>query len=162
MTVVSNTSPITNLAAIAHLHLLQQLYGKIIIPQAVFAELTVLQNPVPGTIEVQTLPWIRVQQVVNQQQVTEFRQTVDAGEAEAIALALELSAERLLIDDAAGRAIAQEKGLMITGVLGVLLVAKQRQLIESVRPRLDTLILRAGFWVGDELYQRVLRQAGES
>lgn len=161
MKVVCNTSPITNLAAIAQLDLLYQLYVEILIPQAVYDELTALQNPVPGTVEVQTLSWIRVQRVANQSQVVEFRQTVDAGEAEALALALEVSAERVLIDDAAGRAIALELGLTITGVLGVLLMAKQRQLIAAVRPLMDALIAQAGFWVSEELYQRVLHQASE-
>lgn len=63
MTVVCNTSPITNLAAIDRLYLLHQLFGEIVIPQAVYDELTVLPNPVPGTVEVQTLSWFRVQQV---------------------------------------------------------------------------------------------------
>lgn len=78
-----------------------------------------------------------------------------------MALALEVSAERVLIDDAAGRAIALELGLTITGVLGVLLMAKQQQLIADVRSSMDSLITQAGFWIGDELYQRVLQQAGE-
>ncbi|MEH1865828.1 MAG: DUF3368 domain-containing protein [Nostoc sp.] len=161
MTVVCNTSPITNLAAIAQLDLLRQVYSEIVIPQAVYDELTALPNPVPGTLEVQTLSWIQVQKVVDQAQVVEFRRKVDRGEAEALALALEVSAERVLIDDAAGRAIALELGLTITGVLGVLLTAKKRQLIKDVRPLMDGLIAQAGFWVSDELYQRVLQQAGE-
>ncbi|QFS51768.1 DUF3368 domain-containing protein [Nostoc sphaeroides] len=127
MTVVCNTSPITNLAAIAQLDLLRQVYSEIVIPVAVYDELTALPNPVPGTLEVQTLSWIQVQRVVDQAQVVEFRRKVDRGEAEALALALEVSAERVLIDDAAGRAIALELGLTITGVLGVLLTAKKRQ-----------------------------------
>ncbi|BAZ49656.1 putative nucleic acid-binding protein [Nostoc sp. NIES-4103] len=60
MTVVCNTSPITNLAAIAQLDLLCQLYGEIVISVAVYDELTALPNPVPGTLEVQTLSWIQV------------------------------------------------------------------------------------------------------
>ncbi|MCC5632822.1 hypothetical protein LC613_35290 [Nostoc sphaeroides CHAB 2801] len=106
MTVVCNTSPITNLAAIAQLDLLRQVYGEIVIPVAVYDELTALTNPVPGTLEVQKLSWIQVQRVVDQAQVVEFRRKVDRGEAEALALALEVSAERVLIDDAAGRAIS--------------------------------------------------------
>ncbi len=64
MTVVSNTSPITNLAAVGQLNLLQQLYGSIIIPQAVYDEMAGLGYTVPGTIEVQTLPWIQTRRVV--------------------------------------------------------------------------------------------------
>ncbi|MCT7983461.1 hypothetical protein NG796_09150 [Laspinema sp. A4] len=58
MTVVSNTSPITNLAAIRQLDLLQQLYTQIVIPEAVYNELTGVETPVPGTREVQDLDWI--------------------------------------------------------------------------------------------------------
>lgn len=62
MIVISDTSVFTNLAAIGHLHLLQQLYERILIPTAVYQELTV-DPPVPGTDEVQTLEWIEVQAV---------------------------------------------------------------------------------------------------
>lgn len=161
MTIVSDTSPITNLAAIARLDLLQRIYGGIVIPKSVYDELTGVGYPVPGTLEVQTLSWISVQSVGNQEQVTKFRQTVDLGEAEAIALSLELGVDRLLIDDAAGRAIALGLGLKITGVLGVLLIAKQRGFISAVKPLVDELMHRAGFRVGDLLYQSVLRTVGE-
>jgi hypothetical protein len=57
--VISDTSVFTNLAAIAHLHLLQQLYDRIFIPTAVYQELTV-DPPVPGTAEVQTFQWLEV------------------------------------------------------------------------------------------------------
>jgi uncharacterized protein len=76
-------------------------------------------------------------------------------------LALELSADRLLIDDAAGRTIALREGLQITGVLGILLISKQRGLIDSVQPLLDNLLEQAGFWVSDGLYQWVLQQADQ-
>lgn len=159
MTVVCNTSPITNLAAIAQLDLLHQIYGEIVIPQAVYTELVV--HPVPGSSEVQTLEWIVLQSVTNSAQVAQLRQSVDAGEAEAIALALELSAERLLIDEATGRAIAQQLGLNITGVLGVLLIAKQQKRIPTVKTSLDALVQQAGFRVSPALYQSVLSMAQE-
>jgi uncharacterized protein len=161
MIVVCNTSPITNLAAIARLDLLQSIYGKIVIPQAVYDELTTVPRPVPGGVEVQTYDWISVRSVSDQTRVSIFRQDVDFGEAEAIALALELSADRLLIDDAAGRTIALREGLQITGVLGILLISKQRGLIDSVQPLLDNLLEQAGFWVSDGLYQWVLQQADQ-
>lgn len=161
MTVVCNTSPITNLAVIARLDLLHSIYGEIVIPKAVYDELTNVPNPVPGGVEVQTYDWISVRPVLDQFKVSVFRQNIDFGEAEAIALALELRADRLLIDDAAGRAIALREGLQITGVLGILLIAKKRGLIDSVRSLLDNLINQAGFWVSDELYRWVLNQAKE-
>ncbi|NMF83248.1 DUF3368 domain-containing protein [Nodosilinea sp. P-1105] len=161
MTVVSNTSPITNLAAIDQLHLLHEIYGTILIPQAVYDELTVLDRPVPGTAEVQMFDWIKVRQVSDRIQVASLRQVVDAGEAEAIALALELSAERLLIDEASGRALAESLGIRITGILGALLIAKQRGLFLSVQPLIEDLIQKAGFRLSSGLYRLVLDNAGE-
>jgi len=161
VTVVSNTSPITNLAAVGQLNLLQQLYGSIIIPQAVYDEMAGLGYTVPGTIEVQTLPWIQTRRVINRTLVTELQIEVDEGESEAIALAVELVAERPLIDDYAGRVAASRFGLNLTGILGVLLVAKHRALIPTVKPVLDDLMAQAGFRISNQLYADVLQSAAE-
>jgi predicted nucleic acid-binding protein len=161
VTIVSNTSPITNLAAIEQLDLLQQLYTQIIIPQAVYRELTNIPYPVPGTIEVQTLPWIQTQSVSNRDRVVQLLTELDEGEAEAITLALEINAERVLIDENEGRAVASGLGLNVTGVLGILLIAKNQGLIQFIKPSLDSLIIRAGFRVRDSLYTTILETAGE-
>ena len=63
MIVISDTSVITNLAAIQHLRLLPQLYTQVIIPTAVYRELVEIDPPVPGTFEVQSAEWIQVKQV---------------------------------------------------------------------------------------------------
>ena len=86
---------------------------------------------------------------------------VDPGEAGAIALDLELKATRLLIDVFAGRSLAESLGLRITGVLGVLLIAKQRGLIAEVRPLLEDLVAQAAFRVSSALYEAVLEEAEE-
>ncbi len=95
MIVISDTSVFTNLAAIRHLHLLQQLYDHIFIPTAVYQELTV-DPPVPGTVEVQTLQWLEVRSVSDRVMVEQLqnRAQLDPGESEAIALALEINALR--------------------------------------------------------------------
>jgi hypothetical protein len=85
---------------------------------------------------------------------------LDRGEAEALALAAELKADLLLIDESKGRAIAARLGFVHIGLLGMLVQAKQRGLIVAVKPILDDLIARAGFWSA-ELYQRVLQAASE-
>jgi len=159
--VVSNTSPITNLAAINQLHLLQQLYGSIIIPEAVYRELTDLDSPVPGTTEVQTYDWIEMRQVENYSLVTLLLRDIQKGEAEAIILAMELNAQLLLIDDLQARIEADSLGLKFTGLLGVLGEAKNQGLIPAVKPVLDELIVIAGFRVGRALYDRVLQDVGE-
>ena len=161
MIVVSNTSPITSLAAINQLHLLQQLYGSIIIPEAVYRKLTDLDSLVPGTSEVQTYDWIEMGQVENYSPVTSLLGYIHKGEAEAIALAIELSAELLLIDDMEARIQADRLGLKFTGLLGVLREAKNQGLIPAVKPVLNELIVIAEFRVGRALYDRVLQDVGE-
>jgi predicted nucleic acid-binding protein len=161
MTVISNTSPITNLAAIGQLNLLEKIYGRIIIPQAVYQEIAGLGYAVPGTIEVQTLSWIQTETVTNRAFVTQLQTELDWGESEAIALTVELTATRLLLDDLQARIVASRLGLNITGVLGVILIAKSRGLISSVRPVIDDLINVAGFRVSNNLYATILQSAGE-
>jgi predicted nucleic acid-binding protein len=161
--VISDTSVITNLVAIHHLHLLQPLYERILIPEAVYRELADIDPPVPGTLEVQTLDWLEVlslrdrtiaDQLQNQSQL-------DPGESEAIALALEIKAELLLIDERRGRAIATRLGLRIIGLLGILVEAKQRSLIPSVKPLMDALIATSEFRVSQLLYEQILQMVNE-
>ncbi len=155
MIVVSDTSPITNLTAIRQLDLLQRLYNRIMIPVAVYDEMVNVGKPVPGSTEVKTLPWIQTQAVVDRQRVTtiqESQEKIDLGEAEAIALALELKADLLLMDERRGRIVATNYSLQVTGLLGVIVQAKQNNLIQSVKPLLDQLIKQASFRVSDQLY----------
>jgi hypothetical protein len=159
--IVSNTSPITNLAAVGRLDLLQQLYEKVVIPQAVYQELTVPGLEPPGAKEVQTLAWIESRPVTDRALVTALETELDPGEAEAIALAIELKADLLLLDERRGRTVAARFGLRFIGLLGVLIDAKHQGYIPAVRPIMDDLVAKAGFWVSQQLYARVLQAAGE-
>lgn len=161
MTVVSNTSPIINLAAVEQLTLLQQLYGHITIPRAVFREIVVNGSGEPGAQEVQKLEWITSYTVTDRALVNSLSVELDHGEAEAIACTIELNAELLLIDERLGRAIARRLDRRVIGLLGILIEAKGRGLAPAVKPLLDSLITRAGFWVTKDLYARVLQAAGE-
>jgi len=76
-------------------------------------------------------------------------------------LALELQADDLLIDERLGRQEALRLGIPIIGILGILLVAKQRSLIPQVQPVMDALINRAGFRISPRLYQRILSLSQE-
>ncbi|MCT7959389.1 DUF3368 domain-containing protein [Laspinema sp. D1] len=162
MIIVSNTSPLSNLAVIGHLHLLSQIYPKIIIPQAVANELT---NAPPEDAAIRAVPnldWIEIQPVTHRSQVeTLLQKKLDLGEAEAIALALELNADRLLIDEQLGRREASNLGIEITGILGILVAAKARLLIPAVQPIMDALIAQAGFRISTALYIRILQAANE-
>jgi predicted nucleic acid-binding protein len=162
--IVSDTSPITNLAAISQLDLLQKPYTGIIIPIAVYNEMVKVDKIVPGAVEVQTLPWIQKQAVVDSQRVIliqETQESIDLGEAEAIVLALELKADLLLMDERRGRIVATSYGLQITGLLGVLLQAKRKMLIPSVKILMDQLMEEADFRVSGKLYTAIIQSAGE-
>ncbi len=158
MIVISDTSVITNLAAIQQLDLLPQLYDRVLIPTAVYAELVNLDAAVPGTLEVQSAQWIEIRKVTNQAEVDRLRNVtrLDPGESEAIALVQELNADLLLIDERRGRTEANRLGLRITGLLGILVEAKTRQLIPQVKPLMDTLIASSEFRVSATLYKQIL------
>ena len=161
MIVVSNTSPLIALARAGRLDLLQAIHGEIIVPDAVFNEITVAGAGEPGAQEVAAANWIKRQPALNRQLVNALCLDLDAGEAEAIALAMECQADLILVDERMGRHAAQRMGLKVTGTLGILIAAKDRGLLASVRPLLDALRADAGFWIGDALYGAVVAAAGE-
>ncbi len=161
MIVISDTSALSNLALVDHLWLLEAIYQTVIIPDVVASELAAASNPTVSAIL--QLEWIQTQSLENSQLADQLQQErgLDAGEAKAIALALELQADDLLIDERLGRQEALRLGLSIIGILGILLVTKQRSLISQVQPVMDALINQAGFRVSPQLYQRVLTLAQE-
>jgi hypothetical protein len=161
MIVVSDASALINLARIGELGLLPQLYGEIVIPQAVWQEVVVEGAGQPGADAVGKASWISAKEVTNEHLVRALRQDLDAGEAEAIALALELEAHLLIMDERLGRQTAGHLGVRYLGLIGVLIAAKRASLIVAVRPRLDALRDKAGFRVSDALYRRILRDQGE-
>ena len=162
MIVISDTSPITNLAAVELLEILHILYDRGIIPQAVYDEMTALGYQVPGTVEVQHLDWIETQSISDRSRVEELQLQLDRGEAEAIVLALELNADLLLIDERRGRKIAlEQKVTQITGLLAILQEAKAKNLIPAIKPILDRLITENNFRISDKLYHTIIKFAGE-
>lgn len=163
MIVVSDTSPLSGLAIVGRLSLLKVLYGQVVIPPAVAAELRRGGQDDPRISQVLTVAWLVVKDANDRTLVNELQTTyrLDKGESEAIALALELRAAGLLIDERLGRRQASRLGLPITGLLGILLVAKKRNLIGAIRPIVDELIQEAGFRISQQLYWEVLVTAGE-
>jgi uncharacterized protein len=159
--IVSNTSPISNLAKVGQLSLIQQIYGRILIPNAVYEELVDERAGETVVAAVQSATWLEIKSVQNQELVNQLRERVNVGEAEAITLAFEIEAPRLLIDERLGRQAATDLGLKITGVLGILLLAKRQNLIMTVKPIIDALTAQANFRISTQLYVDVLDAAGE-
>lgn len=158
MVVISDTSIITNLIQLDQLLLLKDLFAEIVIPEKVKEELSKVEGQ---SRIIEDKSWITVRSITNQELYNKIDIELDPGEAESIVLAIELEADVLLIDEKKGRRIAEKYGLRITGLLGMLLVAKERELLDSVKPVLDKLIYEIGFRISPKLYQEILKRAKE-
>jgi predicted nucleic acid-binding protein len=158
--VISDTSPVRALAHLGHLAWLEHLFKEIVLPPAVTMELL---NPPSGLqpVDVRACPFLIVQAPSDVARVTQLQLILDAGEAEAIALAEELHADVVLIDELTGRAVARQCGFIVQGTLGILLRAKQDSLCAEVRPLLDRLQQEINFFVSPALRTSILHQAGE-
>jgi len=159
--VISDTSPLRALAHLGHMEWLQELFHQIRLPPAVASE---LRHPPSALAAVDVAGWqfLVIQSPRNLQRVSEFRLRLDAGEAEALALAEELHADVVLVDELAGREVARQCGFTVLGTLGILLRAKQQGLCPAVAPLLDRLQRELNFFVSPGLRQTILRQAGEA
>lgn len=163
MLVVSNTSPLIGLARVGRIELLRTVYTHLVIPHDVRDELAAGDDDPTTVVDVAALPWIRSQPVaqVHLDQVLSAHPALDVGEAAALALAVELGADLVLLDDKAGRRAAGALGVRYTGLVGVLLVAKAQGHLAAIKPVLDELRAQAGFYLAPRVYADVLQRAGE-
>lgn len=161
MKIVSNTSPIINLAMIGELDLIQKLYVTIYIPQAVFDEIVIKGIGQAGAEQIKNSAWIKVQPIQNSLLVKSLSLQLDKGESEAITLAIEMSASLILLDEKRGRNIANQFNLRPFGLLGMLIQAKKTGLVPAIKPLIDRLRNHAGFWIDNKLYQTVLNSVDE-
>ena len=163
MLVVSNTSPISNLALINRLDLLRDQFEQLWIPEAVRAELDLIPDPAAKAAieQASQTGWLKSRPVENSQLASVLAKELDRGEAAAIALSIEMKADLLLIDEREGRIVARQAGLRVRGALGILLHAKAAGKIPSIKPEIEALRNRAGFFVAPRLEAEILRSAGE-
>ena len=163
MPAVSNTSPISNLAIIGHLELLKVQFSDLWIPNAVAQELAA--NPYPDALAAIHAAiddgWIKTAVPKDPTLLNLLLPSLHRGEAEAISLAVDLSADTIIIDEHEGRLLARQAGLSVTGVLGVLLRAKEDGAISAVQPEIRALRAKAHFFISKPLEARVLDLAGE-
>lgn len=155
--IVSNTTPLIAFARIGELDLLQKIIGYILIPDAVWREVTQAGNRL-GAEEIRNAPWVESRRV--RTIPPELIPLLDPGETEAIALAEEITASELLLDERAARAIATARGVNIIGTAGLLARAKQRGFVTAVRPFLEHMQVE-GFRYSRRFVEGFLKELGE-
>lgn len=159
MIVVSDTSPVANLIKLNKLNLLRILYKIVLIPEQVYEELFIVSS-FKNVLELNE--WIIVKPILDQKSFLKLRQRIDYGEAAAIVLAKESGADLLLMDDLAGRTEARKEGLKIIGLIGLLIQAKQKELIKNLNTVLVELMSdEIKFRLSDQLFEEALKSVGE-
>lgn len=156
--VVLNNTPLVALWAIGRLELLRDLFHEVLIPRAVEAEFLATQE-VSRQEALIGSPWVKSVALKNPRRALAYA-GLDQGEAEVLALAEEREARLVIIDEKKARRYAERMGLSLTGTLGVLLLAKEAGLIESVAAWMSKL-QEAGLFLSPGLVRETLKVAGE-
>lgn len=159
--VVADTSPLIAIAIMELFPVLNELFEQVIVPRAVVHECLYDLSKAQSKKILQALEhkWIKEKKVNNTEYCQLLGQILDPGEAEAITLAKELNAAAL-IDEKAGRKVANREGLVCIGSLYVLIKVKQAGLIQSVTPLLNRLI-EHGYYLDQKLIDTVLDACNE-
>ncbi len=159
MIIVSDTTPIISLLKINRLDLFEKLFGEVLIPNAVYEELTADKRFIDEAKMLTNVSYIKSVSVSNPEAVRILRMAtgLDQGESEAIVLTDELKADILLMDEAKGRKISGQMGITIMGTIGLLVSAYEDRIItsEEVRRCIDAL-QRSGRHIGERHYQMLL------
>lgn len=161
MVIISDTSCLVALAHIGELNLLSKTFNEIHIPDAVHKELLLLKE-YDIDVSIFSASWIKIHQASNFPLVDQLKEILDAGEAEAIALSVEMKADLLIIDEKKGREVAKSFNLAFTGIGGVLIRSKSKGLIPSVKDHLIRIRDESGFYLSDKALKIILEAAGET
>jgi hypothetical protein len=162
--VVSNTSPLTNLAVIGRLDLVRAQLTEVAVPEAVWQEMLALPHPAgrSALLAARSDGWLHVIPLADRALATSLRiGGLDTGEAEAIALAVQTSPPWLLIDERKGRVAARKLGVPVTGALAIVATARRMRAIPSAKAEIDRLRSEAGFFISSDVEANTLRLAGE-
>jgi predicted nucleic acid-binding protein len=157
--VISDTSPLFYLHRLRRLDLLQKLYQRITVPQAVADELKAGGDQGEDFPNIREYEWLKVRSVRVPEVITLITD-LGAGEAQVLALAIEEPGSLVILDDSLARQIARLRSLRITGTAGVLLKAKHEGHILAVAPLLDRL-MQLDFRLSDAVKAKILRLARE-
>jgi uncharacterized protein len=155
--IISNATPLIAFARIRELTLLEGIVHHVTLPETIWGEVTAVTTH-PGAEDIRQATWITVRAVTSVP--AELLALLDRGEVEVIALAEELRAQEVLLDERAARAIAITRGLPVIGTAGLLVRAKDRGFIPAVRPFLSRM-QAAGVWYSQQFTDTLLGQLGE-
>jgi predicted nucleic acid-binding protein len=158
--VVADTSVFLNLACVGQEKLLLRLYNVVFTPPEVREEFERACARYARFANLTFPDWIQVQPANSFISLPDGI-LLDPGERAALALARDIHADLLLIDESRGRSVARNLGLRVSGLLGVILEAKNLGAISAIRPILEQLKSKAGFWLDDRTLNVVLDLAGE-
>lgn len=158
MIVVADASPLIALAIIGQIDILDSVFDKILIPKAVFEEITKRDKPFSEKLKIFCKG--KVVSVKNKLAVRLLQHSIDKGEAEAIALALENNITNILMDDYRGRKQALLQGLQPIGTIGILLQGKKVNQINEIKPLIE-ILLKNNIRISQALIEEALRLAGE-
>lgn len=157
--VVINNTPLVALWILGRLDLFRELYGQVLIPEAVYQEFLATERAARQAA-LENAPWIKSVSLINPQRARVYV-GLDQGEAEVLALAEESAARLVVIDERRGRRYAQRLDIPLTGTMGLLLLAKEKGLVTVLAPLLEEL-QKAGLYLDVALIDNMLRLAGEN
>jgi predicted nucleic acid-binding protein len=163
MRAVSNTSPLSNLAVIGRLDLLKSQFSEIWIPEFVLKELGAHADPgsLAAIQDALGEGWVRSGSPAASPLLNLLSLHLHRGEAETTALAADLNADVVIIDEQEGRQLAAQVGLQVIGVLGIVLRAKRQGQIPALKPEIESLRKKGKFFIAPFLEAKVLAAAGE-
>lgn len=147
--VISDTSCLILLSKIEELHLLERLYSEVMVSEEIAEE---FGEPLPA--------FIKIQSVKDKQKQILLEMQIDKGESSGIALAMEIEHSVLIIDDYKARKIAERLNIAFTGTLGVIISAKQKGIIVTIKPLLEKM-KQTNFRISEALEREAIKLANE-
>jgi len=159
--VVSNSGPLITLSRTGYLYLLPLLFGKVLVPDAVYEEVIGKGKNRPGMKEFEEASWLDVKEVEHTLALNLLRGQLDIGEAEAIVLAQELNAHLLLVDDLKARRLALLSGLRIGGTISVLIAGIKKNLISESPEIIIQRLKRGGMYISDKIAAYLLKEKSQ-
>lgn len=159
MKVIADSSFLIALAMIDALPLLCRIFPEVLIPEAVYHEVVIRGAGLPGAEEVASAAWIKRTSVKDAGRVTVYRaERLGVGEAETLALAEEMKADLVLVDDERAWETAKQKGIAYLRSTELLLEAHRRQLLDVEEAEGKLTQLGKNRWISEEVLEAVLRQ----